>query len=88
METLNQTRAVKAISMKDALQGLIEDGDPQVLKALGLLMLDRSWSLAEIEQDLGSEAIESLLDETEHMDYSKLEEVYEFAKSQGAFKKK
>lgn len=88
METINQTKAVKAIGMRDALSSLIEDADAPVLKALGVLMLDRHWSIQDLEQDLGSEAIESLLDETLHMDYTKLEEIHTFVRSQGVFKRK
>jgi hypothetical protein len=68
--------------MKDSIRNLIEDGKPHVLKSLGILMLDREWSTDQIEKDLGSQAIESLLDEVEHMDYSKLEGIYDFIKSQ------
>lgn len=88
MEAINQTKAVKAIGMRDALQNLIEDADAPVLKALGVLMLDRDWGIQGLERDLGSEAIESLLDETLHMDYSKLEEIHSFLNSQGVLKKR
>jgi hypothetical protein len=88
MEAINQTKAVKAIGMRDALQNLIEDADAPVLKALGVLMLDRDWSIQGLERDLGSEAIESLLDETLHMDHSKLEGIHSFLNSQGVLKKR
>ena len=46
------------------------------------MMLDKNWKEDELERDLGSDAIETLLDETQSMDYTKLKEVYEHLKSQ------
>lgn len=45
-------------------------------------MLDKNWKSEQLEMDLGSDAIETLLDETESMDYTKLKEVYTHLKSQ------
>jgi hypothetical protein len=46
------------------------------------MMLDKNWREDDLEMDLGSSAIETLLDETESMDYPKLKGVYEHLKSQ------
>ncbi len=45
-------------------------------------MLDKNWKESELEMDLGSDAIETLLDEAESMDYTKLKEVYSHLKTQ------
>jgi hypothetical protein len=84
----NQTLLVRDVEMRDAIQEFISSSDTPVIKALGVLMLDKHWNEKEIEEDLGSEAIESLLDESEHMDYTRLTEVYGFLKEQGAFNNK
>jgi hypothetical protein len=68
--------------MRDSLQNFISSADINVLVGLGYLMLDKDWKAEKLEMDLGSEAIETLLDETENMDYGKLKGVYEHLKSQ------
>ena len=78
----NQTKLVNDIVMRDSLQEFISSADINVLCGLGYLMLNKDWREEQLEMDLGSSAIESLLDETESMDYPKLKGVYEHLKSQ------
>ncbi len=78
----NQSNLVNDIMMRDSLQNFISSADINVLVGLGYLMLDKDWKAEKLEMDLGSEAIETLLDETESMDYGKLKGVYEHLKSQ------
>ena len=78
----NQSNLVNDIMMRDSLQNFISSADINVLVGLGYLMLDKDWKEEQLEMDLGSEAIETLLDETENMDYGKLKGVYEHLKSQ------
>jgi hypothetical protein len=78
----NQSKLVNDIVMRDSLQEFISSADLNVLCGLGYLMLDKDWKEEELEMDLGSSAIESLLDESESMDYGKLKGVYEHLKSQ------
>jgi hypothetical protein len=68
--------------MRDSLNEFISSADLSVLCGLGYLMLDKDWKESVLEMDLGSDAIETLLDETQSMDYTKLKEVYEHLKSQ------
>ena len=68
--------------MRDSLHEFISSADLNVLCGLGHMMLDKNWREDELERDLGSDAIETLLDETQSMDYTKLKEVYEHLKSQ------
>jgi hypothetical protein len=78
----NQSKLINDIVMRDSLQEFISSADLNVLCGLGYMMLDKNWKEEELEMDLGSSAIESLLDESESMDYGKLKGVYEHLKSQ------
>jgi hypothetical protein len=78
----NQSKLVNDIVMRDSLQEFISSADLNVLCGLGYMMLDKNWREDDLEMDLGSSAIETLLDETESMDYPKLKGVYEHLKSQ------
>ena len=79
---INQTKAVNDIMMRDSLNEFISSADLNVLCGLGYVMLDKHWKESELEMDLGSNAIETLLDEAESMDYIKLNAVYTHLKSQ------
>jgi spore coat polysaccharide biosynthesis predicted glycosyltransferase SpsG len=78
----NQSKLVNDIVMRDSLNEFISSADLNVLCGLGYLMLDKDWKESELEMDLGSDAIETLLDETGSMDYEKLKEVYTHLKTQ------
>ena len=78
----NQSKLVNDIVMRDSLNEFISSADLNILCGLGYLMLDKNWKSEQLEMDLGSDAIETLLDETESMDYTKLKEVYTHLKSQ------
>jgi hypothetical protein len=79
---INQTKAVNDIVMRDSLNEFISSADMNVLCGLGYVMMDKHWRESELEMDLGSDAIETLLDETQSMDYIKLKEVYSHLKTQ------
>ncbi len=78
----NQSKMVNDIVMRDSLNEFISSADLNVLCGLGYLMLDKDWKESELEMDLGSDAIETLLDETGSMDYEKLKGVYTHLKTQ------
>ena len=78
----NQSKLVNDIVMRDSLNEFISSADLNVLCGLGYLMLDKYWKESELEMDLGSDAIETLLDETQSMDYEKLKGVYAHLKTQ------
>ncbi len=78
----NQSKLVNDIVMRDSLNEFISSADLNILCGLGYLMLDKNWKESELEMDLGSDAIETLLDEAESMDYTKLKEVYIHLKTQ------
>jgi len=73
---------VNDIVMRDSLNEFISSADLNILCGLGYLMLDKNWKEGELEMDLGSDAIETLLDETQSMDYTKLKDVYTHLKTQ------
>jgi hypothetical protein len=79
---INQSKMVNDIVMRDSLNEFISSADLNILCGLGYVMLNKDWREHELEMDLGSNAIETLLDETESMDYIKLKEVYTHLKSQ------
>ena len=78
----NQSKLVNDIVMRDSLNEFISSADLNILCGLGYLMLDKNWKSEQLEMDLGSDAIETLLDETQSMDYEKLKEVYAHLKTQ------
>ena len=78
----NQSKLVNDIVMRDSLNEFISSADFNILCGLGYLMLDKNWKESELEMDLGSDAIETLLDETGSMDYEKLKGVYTHLKTQ------
>ena len=78
----NQGKLVNDIVMRDSLNEFITSADLNILCGLGYLMLDKNWKSEQLEMDLGSDAIETLLDETESMDYTKLKGVYTHLKTQ------
>jgi hypothetical protein len=78
----NQGKLVNDIVMRDSLNEFISSADLSVLCGLGYLMLDKDWKEPVLEMDLGSDAIETLLDEAESMDYTKLKGVYTHLKTQ------
>jgi len=78
----NQSKLVNDIVMRDSLNEFISSADLNILCGLGYLMLDKNWKESELEMDLGSDAIETLLDETQSMDYTKLKDVYTHLKTQ------
>ena len=78
----NQSKLVNDIVMRDSLNEFISSADLNILCGLGYLMLDKNWKSEQLEMDLGSDAIETLLDETQSMDYEKLKGVYAHLKTQ------
>ena len=70
----NLTRALKLQAMREELRGYIETGDLTLLRALGYIMLEKDWSVEDLEVDLGSEAIETLLEDLDSSDYEKVQE--------------
>jgi len=80
----NQTQMMEGMRLRKSLARLVEDSEVQDLKALGFMMLHKDWSEEEIEEDLGSNAIEALLDEIENADHTKIVSVVKVLRDQGA----
>jgi hypothetical protein len=85
---MNQGRSLKLVKIKEELSSFVErsSDDPFIISGLGWAMLERDWTQDELEEDLGTSAIEALLDEIENGDYEKLSETYEMLKSQELIK--
>jgi hypothetical protein len=82
----SQGKMVEDIHMRTILKEFISSADIEILCGLGYFMLEKSWTEEKLEQDLGSEAIEILLDEAESIDYIKLKEIYGILKGQKLIK--
>ena len=85
---MNQGRSLKLVKIKEELSSFVErsSDDPFIISGLGWSMLERDWTQDELEEDLGTSAIEALLDEIENAGYAKLLETYEMLKSQELIK--
>lgn len=80
----NQTQMLEGLRLRKSLARIVEDAEVADLKALGFMMLQKEWKDEEIEMDLGSSAIEALLDEIENSDHSKIVSVVKSLRDQGA----
>ena len=80
----NQSQMLEGLKLRQGLSQIVEDAEVIDLKALGYLMLQKEWSEEEIQSDLGSGAIEALLDEIENADHSKIITVVKTLRDQGA----
>ena len=83
---MNQTRDLQIMHMRSEISNYIEISDLRILKNLGYNILGREWGIETLEEDLGSSAIESLLEGVKNIEYSKLKRVYTVLKSNGAIK--
>lgn len=79
----NQTQMVKDFKLRTRLSILVEDASPDQLKSLGFIVAHKQWSQDDIERDLGSNAIEYLLDCIENADHEKLIEIKSTLETQG-----
>jgi len=75
---------LEGMRLRKSLARLVEDSEVEDLKALGFMMLHKEWSNDDIENDLGSNAIEALLDEIENADHTKIVSVVKTLRDQGA----
>ncbi len=80
---LNQGKMVDSLKMRREMSSLVESFGPHELVSMGIILLDRSWVAEQLEQDLGSSAMEALLDEIENADHHKVESVYNKLKEEG-----
>lgn len=80
----NQSQMLEGTKLRRGLSDIVEDAEAMDLKALGYLMLQKEWCEEEIQFDLGSGAIEALLDEIENADHSKIIAVTKILRDQGA----
>jgi len=80
---LNQGKMVDSLKMRREMSSLVETFGPHELVSMGIILLDRSWVAEQLEEDLGSSAMEALLDEIENADHHKLESVYNKLKEEG-----
>ena len=73
---LNQGKMVEGFRMRTELSQLVESSGCHELCSLGIILLDKHWEPEELEMDLGSRAIEALLDEIENADHNKIATIH------------
>lgn len=79
----NQTQMIEGVKLRKDLARIVENAEVADLRALGFMMLRKEWTEEEIERDLGSSAIEYLLDEIENSDHTKIVSVVKSLRDQG-----
>lgn len=80
----NQSQMLEGRKLRKSLGEIVENSETPDLKALGYLMLQKEWREEDIDADLGSSAIEALLDEIENADHTKIVTVVKTLRDQGA----
>lgn len=79
----NKTQMIKDLKLRKGLSDLVEESSPDQLSALVFIITGQRWSQQMIEQDLGSSAIETLLDCIEHSDHHQLHGYKDALETQG-----
>jgi hypothetical protein len=69
---LNKTQMIKDLKLRQGLSSLVDESAPDQLQSLVFIITGKRWSQHVIELDLGSTAIETLLDCIEHSDHHQL----------------
>jgi hypothetical protein len=73
---LNQGKMVEGFNMRTEISELIESSGPEGLSSLGAMILGKQWEPEDLERDLGSSAMEALLDEIENADHHKIAAIH------------
>ena len=79
----NKTQMVKDLKLRKGLSELVEMSSPDQLSSLVFIVTGQRWSQHMIEQDLGSNAIETLLDCIENSDHHQLHGYKDALQTQG-----
>ena len=80
---LNSTAMMQDLRVRGRLTDLIEGASPDQLRSLIFLALQMRWSIDEVERDLGSNAIERLVDHIENADRGELHRIRQALEIQG-----
>jgi len=67
--------------MRYHLEKHIDLGDYKLLKDLGEIILKKNWTIEGMKKDLGSDAIESLLDHVRNADHQSLEKGFNYLRA-------
>jgi hypothetical protein len=67
---------IDSLYNNQTISELIENAQVSDIKALGHRILDKSWDISELEEDLGTSAMESLLNEIANADHIKITRIY------------
>ena len=67
---------VEGFRMRTELSQLVESSGFDELGSLGVILLDKYWEPSDLEMDMGSSAMEALLDEIENADHNKIASIH------------
>jgi hypothetical protein len=73
---LSQGKMVEGFRMRTELSQLVESSGFDELGSLGVILLDKYWEPSDLEMDMGSSAMEALLDEIENADHNKIASIH------------
>lgn len=80
---LNSTAMLQDLQVRGKLTSLVEDSSPDQLQALVYIATGQHWDQQRVEEDLGSSAIEHVLDHIEHADRGELQRIRQVLEIQG-----
>ena len=80
---LNSTAMLQDLQVRGKLTSLVEDASADQLQALVYIATGQHWHQERVEEDLGSSAIEFVLDHIEHADRGELQRIRQVLEIQG-----
>lgn len=80
---LNQFQMIRDLKLRTGLEEMVESASPDQLRSLVFIVTGQRVPQSVIESDLGSAAIETLLDHLHHLDHHQLHEIRHTLESQG-----
>lgn len=86
MHRHNIGKSLELMGIKDELSEYITEADYKIISQLGYNLLEKEWNPEELKENLGTDAIEALLDEVENADYDRLVQIHTALKKQGFIK--
>ena len=83
---MNVFKTIEMMDMKRELGKFIDDADLDIIIRMEHAMTGRIREYETVQEDLGSDVIEKLLDTVEHADYESLKAIHAALKFEGLIK--
>lgn len=80
---LNSTAMLQDLQIRGRLTGLVEGASADQLQSLVYIATGQRWARLEVEEDLGSRAIEHVLNHLAHADREELVRIRQILEIQG-----